>query len=60
MMFANRIFQEEVAMVVRETAQEVAEEYLAEITKSTLELEEVDPQLRPVDSVTVNKSYFYK
>ena len=59
-MIANRIFQEEVAIPKQETAKEVAEDYQAEMTKSTLDLEEVDKQYRPVDSVTVNESYFYK
>ena len=54
MMFANRIFREEVAMLVQEIAKEVAEDYQAEVTtESTLDLEEVDKQYRPVDSVTV-------
>jgi len=59
MMFANRIFQEEVAMLVQETAQEVAEEYIAEMTESTLDLEEVVKQFRPLDFISVNKSHFY-
>ncbi len=61
MMFAKRILREEVAMLVQEIAKEVAEDYQAEMTESTLiDLEEVDKQYRPVDSVTVNESYFYK